>query len=101
MTEQQFNDITKWQRETFPNAQPTSKLSHLSEELEELHFELSHPTDNLRLEFADCFLLLFGCASSAGMTYGDICMAIDEKMEINRRRKWGQPDENGVVKHID
>jgi hypothetical protein len=53
-----------------------------------------------RLEFADCFLLLFGCAAADGMTFADICQAIDDKMVINRKRNWGKPDENGVVNHI-
>jgi hypothetical protein len=34
------------------------------------------------------------------MDYDDISNAILEKMSINKKRKWGTPDENGVVKHI-
>lgn len=45
-------------------------------------------------------MLLFGAAASFGMTYKDICAAVDEKMAINRVRKWGKPDADGVVKHI-
>jgi predicted HAD superfamily Cof-like phosphohydrolase len=49
---------------------------------------------------ADCFFLLFGSAAADGMSYQDICNAIQEKFEINKRRRWGKPDENGIVKHI-
>ncbi len=52
------------------------------------------------MEFADCFILLFGSAASDGMTYDDIVDAINKKMEINLNRKWGKPDENGIVNHI-
>ena len=72
----------------------------LFEEVEELHDAIVLQLEDRRLEFADCFLLLFGAASSDGMSYEDICNAIQEKLEINKRRKWGEPDKNGVVNHI-
>lgn len=100
MTEQQFCDITKWQGETFPGANPLSKLAHLSEEIVELYADIGSNNPDVRLEFADCFLLLFGCAAVCGMSYDDIVKAIDEKMVINKARKWGEPDEHGVVKHL-
>ena len=52
------------------------------------------------MEFADCFILLFGAAAADGMSYTDICSCIEEKMKINYKREWGEPDENGVVNHI-
>lgn len=69
MTEQQFLEITLWQKETFPKANAMSKLAHLAEELQELYSDLSTNADGRRLEFADCFLLLFGCAAADGMSY--------------------------------
>jgi len=50
-------------------------------------------------EYADCFMLVFGSAMDYGMTEHDIFEAIREKLEINRKREWGEPDENGVYKH--
>ena len=100
MTPQQFKDITKWQKETFGEATVWSKLSHLDEELAELWDDLNTNNPNRRLEWADCFLLLFGAAAADGMNYSDIVSAITEKMDINYERKWGEPDENGVVNHI-
>ena len=100
MTENQFYKITKWQQETFPGANPLSKIAHLAEELQELVHDLKNGNSERRLEFADCFFLLFGAAAADGMSYENICNAIDEKFEINRKRKWGKADENGVVKHI-
>lgn len=108
MTEEQFNSITKWQNETFGQATTLSKIAHLAEEMQELVDsikDIDHTVDNgkeraKRLEFADCFILLFGAAASDGMTYRNIIDCIDEKMVINKNRKWGKPKENGVVNHI-
>lgn len=100
MTEQQFNEISAWQKQTFGQATPLSKIAHLAEELQELVSDLKSNNPERRLEFADCFFLLFGSAAADGMTYQDICQAIQEKFEINKARKWGKPDENGVVKHV-
>jgi NTP pyrophosphatase (non-canonical NTP hydrolase) len=76
-----------------------SKLAHLKQELEEVADpDLSFASR--RLEFADCLLLLFGAAHAAGMTYADITEAISHKMEVNKKRKWGKPDADGVVNHI-
>lgn len=108
MTEQQFNEISKWQKETFGQATSLSKLAHLSQEVVELKDAINdedHTIDHekiraVKMEFADCFLLLFGSAASYGMTYKDCIDAIQQKFEINKNRKWGKPDSNGVVNHI-
>jgi len=100
MRKQQFNDITEWQQKTFGKATPLSKIAHLAKELEELVSDLKSGNPNKRKEFADCFILLFGAAQSDGMSYDDICNAIDEKMVINKNRKWGEPDKDGVVNHV-
>jgi len=100
MTEKQFNEITIWQDKTFPKANALSKIHHLKEEVGELIQDLETKNSERRLEFADCFLLLFGAANADGMSYTDCCNAISEKFEIIKNRKWGNPDENGVVKHI-
>lgn len=100
MNENQFNEITKWQAETFPNATPLSKIAHLEEEIKELTIDLQNHIDNRHLEYADCFFLLFGAAAADGMSYQDICKAIDEKFVINKNRQWGKPDASGVVNHI-
>lgn len=100
MNNKQFDEITQWQKETFGSATAMSKMNHLIEEIVELQDDLLVNAKDRRLEFADCFLLLFGCAAADGMSYDDICSCIDEKMEINRKRTWGKPQENGVIKHI-
>lgn len=100
MTEEQFIEIVGWQKKTFGNATPLSKLAHLDREIIELKLDLKNKNPNRRLEFADCFFLLFGAAAADGMSYEDICEAISEKFKINQNRRWGTPDEYGVVNHI-
>lgn len=117
MKEEQFDAISNWQKETFKQATPLSKICHLEEEIKELKEalineenarwndkvsskEYSKIFQNLNDEFADCFILLFGAAASRGYSYRAICTHIDHKFEILKARKWGEPDENGVVRHI-
>jgi hypothetical protein len=100
MKKKQFEQIAAWQKETFGQATAISKLNHLKKEVDELIIDIAIDSTEKRLEFADCFFLLFGAAAADGMTYEDICHAIEEKFEINKARKWGKPDENGVVEHV-
>lgn len=101
MTQLQFYEITKWQKETFGNATALSKIAHLKEEIKELEFDLENNNEeSKRLEFADCFILLLGAAAADGWYFEDICNAIHDKMGINYKRKCGKPKENGVINHI-
>jgi len=100
MTQQQFEEITSWQKDTFGSATSLSKIAHLAEELQELVSDLKSNSSEKKLEFADCFFLLFGAAAADGMSYQDICHAIQEKFEINKTRHWGNPDEHGIIRHV-
>lgn len=100
MEKEQFEAITIWQKETFGQATPLSKLAHLKQEIEELEKDICEVNPKRHLEYADCFFLIFGAASADGFSYEDIISAIDEKFAINKSRKWGKPDANGVVNHI-
>ena len=99
MTKELFTENIQWQNDTFKEATALSKLAHLKEELQELRNDVENNSPDKRLEFADCFILLFGAAASTGMSYDDIQEAINEKMVINYQRKWGKPNEEGYVKH--
>lgn len=108
MTELQFNEISQWQRQTFGQATPLSKLAHLLQEIVELKDAINDEDQTIdheairrtKMEYADCFILLFGSAESYGLSYTDICNAIQAKMEINYKRQWGKPNEDGVVNHV-
>lgn len=109
MKKQTFEAITKWQNETFPTSTAASRIAHLRDEINELDTAVSlesfvkndDPSRDMRLELADCFTLLFGVASSLGFTFSEIDDIVIEKFEINKARTWGEPDERGVVNHVD
>lgn len=102
MNLQLFNKVTIWQDATFPNANAYAKVKHLESEVKELLDAIANkePIEDVKSEIADCILLIFGAAAKLGLSYENICMAIERKHEINILRKWGEPDENGVVNHI-
>jgi hypothetical protein len=101
MRKEQFEMVTEWQEATFPNQPTMAKISHLATELSELVDDIEQDKPSKRLEFADCFILLFGAAKAEGLSYEDICNAIDEKHDINVSRFWSSPDDNGVIRHIE
>jgi Protein of unknown function (DUF550) len=87
--------VAKWSKATFnPNNEYRADAiaAHLSDEVAEV---VADPTDHL--EIADCYILLAGLCGQVGV---DAEAAIAEKMTINMRRRWGQPDARGVVNHI-
>ena len=82
MNKRQFEEITKWQTETFGHATALSKIAHLQEEISELSGAIGLELHDRRLEFADCFILLFGAASSDGMTYQQILEAMKKRCSL-------------------
>lgn len=100
MNKQLFKEVTEWQEATFSVINPIGLLNHLEQEVEELKSDIRNDNPDKRLEYADCFILLMGAAKADGMSYEDICQAISEKLEINKKRVWGEPDSNGVINHV-
>lgn len=100
MNKKQFQKIRDWQNKTFGRATVNSKIEHLREELIEVENDYKNKNPEINLEFADCFMLLYGAAAAAGLSYDDITKAIETKYKINLQRQWGEPDKNGVVKHL-
>ncbi len=100
MNQDLFKEVTDWQKATFTKIDSLGLVYHLEQELDELKTDILRLNPDKRLEFADCFILLMGAAKADGMSYEDICNAISEKLEINKKRVWGEPDSNGVINHI-
>lgn len=105
--QQLVDEIGQWSDTTFGDvSNGFSKVKHLEKEVFELADAIRYSTENspadvdLRYEFADCFMLLFDAAKKCNFTVDDIMDAMREKLEINRKRKWGDPNEHGVVEHI-
>lgn len=87
-----LTEVVAWQRQTFTYATPASITEHLRREA----IELADDPTNLS-ELADVMLLVAGLASNLG---ADLTTIVAEKLAINRRRTWGQPDAAGVVEHV-
>ena len=90
------NDLKAWTEKQFPTRNMGSITNHLMSEIGEL---LENPNDIM--EFADCFMLLVDAASYQGIHMSDIWRAMGEKLEINKKRKWGEPNKQGFVEHIE
>ena len=90
--EQLFKDIVEWQNQVFTQATSQSRVEHLYREARELK---ENPSD--AAEMADVLFLLVGLAAGEGV---NLLEAGRKKLEINKRRQWGQPDAQGVVEHV-
>ncbi len=69
----------------------------LTSEALEKFIELRHEKI---IEYADCLLLLLDAISCEKLSVKVIVRAAYEKLEINKTRKWGTPDANGIIEHI-
>jgi hypothetical protein len=93
-----ISEAAKFSNKTFGDEferGPEGPINHLKKEVNEL---LESPLD--RHEYADCFLLLVDAYRRAGGNIYDMLKAVEEKIEINKNREWGSPDENGIINHI-
>ena len=89
-------EIGEWSTKTFGPPRAQSKILHMQREVEEL---LLKPGDIF--EMADILILLLDIARTAGHSANDLVITVQEKMEINKKRNWGNPDKNGVVEHVE
>lgn len=89
-----FNRMTDWAEKTFPQRTNHSILTHLRKELVEIE---ANP-DDLE-EWADAILLFMHGLRERNFNIAQLVEALEKKFEINKNRKWGTPDEHGVVEH--
>lgn len=87
--------ISEWTENQFPNRTTESITKHLESEIEEIRRD---PSD--AMEYADAMMLIFDCASFNNIRASDILSAMCKKLEINKKRKWGEPNADGYVEHI-
>lgn len=100
---QDFMDANfEWQNKIFRDASPISCLKHLGKEVKETSTGIfhEHSRHEVETEFADCYILLLQAAKRYGMTFETLHQRAVDKMEINRARKWSEPNSDGVVEHI-
>jgi NTP pyrophosphatase (non-canonical NTP hydrolase) len=95
------NEIGAWGDTTFPQSTPDTVLAHFWEEAQEFTAEslsIGRGTVHRREEeAADVLLLLLHFAHKTGFSLMD---AAENKMTINRKRKWKtEPEPAGHFKH--
>ena len=87
-------EVGNWAVQTFPKATTKSIIAHIKKEIKELE---DASDDGLSEECADIYMMLLHIAHRQRF---DLFLAAKNKLEINKRRKWGLPDKDGVVEHI-
>lgn len=97
-------ELGSWCDQTFPHSTPKTILAHLRRELEELceANDVDELFPNTKREspqeIADCIMLLLHLAHKKRISVRD---AVRDKFEICKKRKWGTPDKDGVVEHVE
>ena len=94
--QQLFAAVREWQTKQFGNPGPLAKIKHLAREVSELERDPQSAE-----EYADCLMLLIGAWAESGRSCEDFIRATEAKLAVNKTRKWGVPDEDGVAEHVE
>jgi phosphoribosyl-ATP pyrophosphohydrolase len=84
-------EVLEWHRKTFPNATNQAVYEKLWEEVDELK-QSCIDSNNIAGEIADVCIVSITLLDRFGMSLSEI---IKDKLEINKRRNWGEETENG------
>lgn len=108
-----MDEIHKWSNKQFGDGMGIPEKSrskpiayHLKKEVNELIEALDKSERDafdypLALwEYADVFMLILDSATQYGLRAETLMKITLQKLELNKKRKWSNPDENGVVEHI-
>ena len=94
----------EWSRATFgPDTKrgPEGPTKHLLKEVQEVLDCLSEKDfTNARKELVDCQFLVFDAARRCGMSFLELVALCFEKLEINKKRKWGTASMTEAVEHV-
>lgn len=91
-------EIGTWSKETFGNKNRTiALLTHVKSELDEAIGAYEKQSRYFDFEIADVFILMLDIMDRNNIPMSRMRTAIMAKMEINKRREWNEPDENGVI----
>ncbi|EDR3245183.1 DUF550 domain-containing protein [Salmonella enterica subsp. houtenae] len=85
----------EWSDKTFGDVGPIGPLKHLSKEALEAAADPSDP-----LEWADMQFLLWDAQRRAGISDGEITLAMKEKLAVNKKREWPEPKDGEPRLHI-
>lgn len=99
-----IRDQAEWSQATFGSDQtrsPMGALKHLAKEAVEAQEALAAgDAERLKVELADCYLLLLDACRRAKIKPMQLVEAAQEKMKVNRSRQWPVPTTDEPVEHI-
>lgn len=96
--DQVARDVVRWHQKEFRDAAPAGAVAQLAEEVMELAAVMDQADDaGTAEELADCFILLVAIARLTGV---DLAAAAQAKLEVNKGRTYGPPDEYGIRRHV-
>ena len=93
-----YKDHGEWSYATFGTPEvlgPQGPADHLVKEAREL---ADNPRDEM--EQADCFLLLLDVVRRSGGDVRSLLLAAENKLIINKSRKWNVTDPNKASEHV-
>lgn len=97
-----IDKIVAVQKVKFPERTVEGMITHLKEEVFELYSSiLAKENHEVCMEFADCFILLFGAAALYGLEADEIKTFIKLKLKVVEGREYGPVNELGYRKHIE
>jgi hypothetical protein len=92
-----WNGQSEWSQATFGTDSergPLGALKHLEKEAREAQDSCDW------VEIADCQFLVFDAARRAGMSLDVLMKVCEEKLAINKARKWNKPTSDEPVEHV-
>lgn len=93
-----WNAQAEWSQSAFGSDYergPQGPLKHLEKEARE-----AQQKDTDVFEYADCLFLIFDAARRAGFSLDFLLTACEQKLEINKARKWERPTSDEPVEHV-
>lgn len=96
------NEHRAWAKKTFGDTPRTAAVKHLQKEVKELLDEIENagPEYDIKIEFADCMILLLHAADKNGIDVKELFETMKHKFAINQTRRWPTPNADGVAEHI-
>jgi dATP/dGTP diphosphohydrolase len=93
-----WNAQAEWSQATFGTDNERDHigpLKHLAKEAVEAQVRPSDP-----VEIADCLFLVFDAARRSGMTLDTLISVAEQKLLVNKFRKWQKPTDDNPVEHV-
>jgi len=101
----QFGTVLKahavWATKKFPLVSAQHSLDHAKEELDELKTDIANGDKPLAaVEAADVIACVITAITKAGITVEELQAAFENKLAINKKRKWRFDEKLGYYKHV-